>query len=241
RALGEATVRAQVGARIQTLMDPRAAEVVLDLLQQGWLSQSSVLGSIAAFIVIAYGSTTGFTHLKTSLDKIFGEPAEEGPVLLRVLTNHAVAFLLVLLVGISVVVLVSLEALAAPILSVITGLSPSAVVVLSAFKPALSLAVLTTLFCLLFMYLPDRRPGWRPAALGALVTALLFLVGQVLIGLYLARALFVSAFGVAGSLVALMAWSYYSCMIVLLGAAVTAELVDQGVGPAEPVARGTDG
>jgi membrane protein len=62
---------------------------------------------------------------------------------------------------------------------------------------------------------------WRDVWTGAAVTALLFTIGKVLIGLYLGKSGLASGFGAAGSLVVLIAWVYYSAQIFLFGAEYT--------------------
>jgi membrane protein len=77
------------------------------------------------------------------------------------------------------------------------------------------------LFALIDRFLPDTRVDWRDVWIGALVTALLFAIGQSAIGLYLSHAGIASAYGAAGSLLALLVWVYYSALILLFGAAFT--------------------
>src|SRR5262249_53399128 len=84
-----------------------------------------------------------------------------------------------------------------------------------------SFASLTLLFVLLFKLLPDARVAWRDVWVGSLLTALLFTLGQHLIGLYISSSGSASVFGAAGSLVALLVWVYYSAQIVLFGAEFT--------------------
>jgi len=56
---------------------------------------------------------------------------------------------------------------------------------------------------------------------GAVATALLFTVGKALLGLYLGKAAVGSAYGAAGSLIAVIVWVYYSAMIFYFGAELT--------------------
>ena len=74
---------------------------------------------------------------------------------------------------------------------------------------------------MLFEYLPDTRVAWRDVWIGAGITALLFVAGQFLLGWYLGRAVFSSAYGAFGSLIVFLAWADYSAQIVLLGAEFT--------------------
>ena len=79
----------------------------------------------------------------------------------------------------------------------------------------------TGLFALLFRFLPDVRLRWRDVMTGALTTAVLFTIGQQLIGLYLGQSSMASSYGAAGSVMILLLWVYYSCQILLLGAEFT--------------------
>ena len=77
------------------------------------------------------------------------------------------------------------------------------------------------LFAMTFKVLPNVEIRWRDVWIGASVTALLFTVGKFLLGLYLGRATVGSAYGTAGSLVAVLVWVYYSAQILYLGAEFT--------------------
>lgn len=89
------------------------------------------------------------------------------------------------------------------------------------FLLLVSLVVTTGLFAMLFRFLPDVRLHWRDVTTGALVTAVLFAMGQQLIGLYLGQSSMASACGAAGSMMVLLLWVYYSCQILLFGAEFT--------------------
>lgn len=94
-------------------------------------------------------------------------------------------------------------------------------VVAVGFLLLVSLAVVTTLFALVYRFLPDVHLRWRDVAMGAFVTAVLFTVGKQAIGLYLGRSSTSSSYGAAGSVIVLLLWVYYSSQIVLLGAEFT--------------------
>ena len=86
---------------------------------------------------------------------------------------------------------------------------------------ALSFAFITLLFAMMFKWLPDTVVAWRDVWLGAAVTAILFEIGKLLIGLYIGKQGLESTFGAAASLVVLLIWVYYSSQIVLMGAEFT--------------------
>ncbi len=80
---------------------------------------------------------------------------------------------------------------------------------------------ISVLFAILYKVLPDAKVPWRFASRGAIVTALLFSIGNVFVGLYLTRQGIGSAYGAAGSLVVILMWVYYSALIIFLGAEFT--------------------
>jgi membrane protein len=84
-----------------------------------------------------------------------------------------------------------------------------------------SFILLALLFALLYKMLPDVRISWGDVWIGGTITAVLFVLGKSLLGLYLARSTVSSAYGAAGSLVVLLLWVYYSAQIIFLGAEFT--------------------
>jgi membrane protein len=106
-----------------------------------------------------------------------------------------------------------------------------------------SLLIFSVLFALMFKVLPDVKTSWRDVWLGAFMTAVLFAIGKVLLGLYLGRASVTSAYGAAGSLIVLLLWVYYSSQILFFGAELTqvyarryGSLAERGV-PRDAAAR----
>ncbi len=84
-----------------------------------------------------------------------------------------------------------------------------------------SMLVHTLLFAMIFKLLPDAAIRWREVWLGAGVTAGLFFVGKLAIGLYLGTSEVGAAYGAAGWVILILAWVYYSAQIVLFGAEFT--------------------
>jgi membrane protein len=80
------------------------------------------------------------------------------------------------------------------------------------------LGIISVLFATLFYYLPDAKIAWRDVMTGAILTAVLFVVGKFLLGLYLGSGAAGSAYGAASSLVTLLLWIFYSAQIFLFGA-----------------------
>src|SRR6185369_81448 len=89
------------------------------------------------------------------------------------------------------------------------------------FDFAVSFAVITLLFAMIFKYLPDVRIPWSKVWVGAVGTALLFTLGKYLLGLYLGKQSTASAYGAAGSVIVILMWVYYASVILFFGAEFT--------------------
>src|SRR5690606_3681399 len=66
---------------------------------------------------------------------------------------------------------------------------------------------------------------WLDVWRGAVITAILFLLGQYLISFYLTRDAPTSVFGAAGSLVLVLFWVHYSALILFYGTALTRAII----------------
>lgn len=82
----------------------------------------------------------------------------------------------------------------------------------------ISFTIYAGIFSLLLMYGTYRGLGWRDASRGGMITAALFILGKVGIGLYIGNGSVASAYGAAGSVVVLLIWIFYASLIVFTGA-----------------------
>jgi len=84
-----------------------------------------------------------------------------------------------------------------------------------------SIIVITLLFAAIYRFLPAKRLPWSDLWIGSFGTAILFVLGKLLLGLYLGHASVGSAYGAAGSLIVLLVWIYYTAQLFFLGAEFT--------------------
>jgi membrane protein len=205
RVLGEAEVREYVVDTSARLFDAETAELLSEILATPWVRRSGPVGNLSAILMLVWG----------------------------VLRGRAVAFLVVLVFGATILASLALRTALVAFSSLIevSGVTPKVpLALLAVIEILLLLAILTVLFALVYRILPDRKLPWRPLFVGASTTSLLFLVGEWLIGQYLGRVSLASAFGAAGSTVVLAAWVYYSSMVFFFGAALTCVYTEQRTG-----------
>ena len=81
--------------------------------------------------------------------------------------------------------------------------------------------LLSLLFGIIFKVLPDARIKWKNVMVGAIATAILFMIGKFGIGFYLGHSNLGIVYGTAGSIIIVMLWVYYSAVILYFGAEFT--------------------
>ena len=211
-----------IAEQAAALLGQRAAEGVEFMLRQAPHAASGWLAGALGLVALIVGATTVLTELQYDLDVIWRAPPRKASGVLAALYSRLVSFLLVLCIGFlflaSLVVSTAISALAQNGIAVVPG---SPIVIAAAHVVAWGV-VLTLCFALLFKWLPNVRLTWGDVLAGALVTTLLFSIGRLLIGSYLAHTAGRSMHGAAGALIILLLWFYYSAQVFLLGAEFTA-------------------
>jgi len=81
--------------------------------------------------------------------------------------------------------------------------------------------LVTLSFALIYKVLPDVDIAWRDVWIGAAVTALLVILGGLLVGLYLGSGRIGSALEAAGTFAVILIGIYYIAQIFLFGAVFT--------------------
>lgn len=228
--------RERVFEQVEQLAGPRAVEAIESIEPPDARGANTLATSVGA-VALVFGALRVFRQLQDALNEIWRVPPPSDKGWRNFLKRHLLSFGLVVATGF--ILLVSLV--------VSAGLSWVAQQQVLSELPlfwsrlvniALSFAVITFLFATLFKLLPNAPVGWRDVWLGAAVTAVLFNLGKYALGLYLARATIASSYGVAGSLITLLLWTYYAAQIALLGAEFTRIENASAGGRREPSAAG---
>ena len=207
---------------MQALLGEAGANAVKGLLTSAHQSDQKGFAAAIGIGTLLVGASSVFGELQNTLAYIWKTPPRDDRVAWwRMLRSRMLSFGLIL--GVGFLLLVSLLASAA--LAALGGWLSSFLVQWNLILPALdlllSLGLSTVLFALIYKYVPKEDIDWSDVWIGGVVTACLFSVGKLLIGLYLGRSSLSSAYGAAGSIMVLLLWIYYSAQIFLLGAEFT--------------------
>jgi len=216
--LGKERAARQFSAEMTELVGAKGAEAIQATMAAAHSPHANLVSTVVGLILLLIGATSVFGQLQDSLNEIWSvraEPRRSGLTVL--LLQRLLSFGMVLTVGFLLLVsLILTTALQAMVRSADGGFTIPPMI-LQGIEFAVALAVITVLFAAFFKILPDVQLPWSGVWPAALLTAVLFSIGRVLIATYLAHSTVASIYGAAGSLVALLVWVYYSCTIMFFG------------------------
>jgi membrane protein len=219
---GQEAAQGEIVAQLRGIMGEEGAVAVEGMLKSAREPAKSMVATIAGVASLLLGSTAIFAELQSALDRIWRVPAakkESG--IWNLLRRRLLSFGLVLALGFLLMVSLVMSAALAALGKWWGGWFEGWDVFLEFLNFAVSFGIFTVLFAMIYKIMPRAKIPWQDVWTGAAVTALLFTIGKVLIGLYLGKSSLASGFGAAGSLVVLLVWVYYSAQIFLLGAEYT--------------------
>ena len=219
---GEDAARGEIETELRAMMGDTGAKAVQDLLASVQKPAEGAAATLLGVVLLLVGATSVFGELQDSLDRIWHVPARKrSSGLLQLLRTRLLSFGMILAIGFLLMVSLVVSAGLATV-GKLWGSVFGAWYVVVAVADALGGFILVTfMFALIYKIMPSVRVQWRDVWIGAMFTAILFVAGKWLIGLYIGRSGVVSGFGAAGSLVVVLVWVYYSAQIFLIGAEFT--------------------
>lgn len=218
---GEEAARAVISDQVRGLLGDEKSKLLLDMVQsRAERPGSGIAASAVGFVTLLMGASAVVGELQSSLSKMWDVPKSPSRWRGRVFSK-LVSVLLV--VGFGCLMLASLG-MAAGVSAAgkyLEAWRPVPELALQTLNAVGSAAVLTAAFTFLFKLVPRARMAWHDALMGGALTSLLFTLGSVLLGLYLGKHGPTSVYGAAGSLLAVLLWTYYTAQIVYFGAEFT--------------------
>ncbi|HEX3879097.1 MAG TPA: YihY/virulence factor BrkB family protein [Bryobacteraceae bacterium] len=210
--------------QIQALGGTQLAGAAKTLLASPPSEAHGILATIFGIVTLLFGASGVLVELRDALNLIWDVPSPElsgmnavyGAVRARLFS-----FALILAVGFLLVVSLAVSAWVAALGAYSSEIVPTSEILLHFANFILSFIISSGLFAAIYKFVPNVSIEWRDVAFGGAVTAVLFSLGKLGLGVYLGKATFASAYGAAASIVALIVWVYYSAQIFFLGAEFT--------------------
>lgn len=218
---GDDAARGEIEHQMESMIGDQGAEAIQAMLQNANHSENGTFATVFSVVMLLFGASGVFGELQSSLNTIWEVQPKSGRGIWDYVRDRFLSVAMVMGVAFLFVVSLVVSAMLSFVSTYVLKFPGEMMLLSNLMNVVVSLAVFTGIFAALFKILPDVVIGWRDVWYGALMTAILFTLGKAGIGLYLGQSSMASSYGVAGSLVVLLVWVYYSAQIVFFGAEFT--------------------
>ena len=207
---------------LQAVLGTEAVEQLQPILQESVSTEFTNLTAIISLAVTLFGATTIFAVLQSSLNVIWHIKPVPKKGWLKFLKNRLLSFSMILVLAFLLLVTFTITNFITNFTDrIMADFQDVALVFVKIIGTILNIGVTTFIFVLIFKVLPDAKIKTKDVLVGAIVTTVLFLVGQWGISVYFGLSNVGSVYGVAAFLAIFLTWIYYSAIIVFVGAEFT--------------------
>ena len=217
---GQGIARGEIHQQISSMIGPQAAAEVQMVLMRAHRPTAGLVATVISVVTLLLSADTALVELKSGLDEIWGVAVDSRRWYWAYLRTRLVSIALILALGLLLLASLLFSAALGALEAVSRGIIVVGVI-LKWTNSLISFGLAALLFATVYKVLPSVRLAWKDVAVGALITATLFIVGKYAIGVYLGSSTVASTYGAAGSLIVVLLWVYYSAQIFLLGAELT--------------------
>jgi membrane protein len=218
---GEEAAKGEIVAHIQGLVGEAGAKVVQIALANVNQTGSGIVGTIIGVATLLLGATGIFGEMQDALNTIWEVAPKPGQGIWVLIRRRLISFSMVLGIGFLLLLSIFLSTILAAFSGFMNSWLPGLATGLSILNFLVSFSLMTLLFAMIYVILPDVKIAWKDVLVGAAATAFLFTIGRTLLSIYLGSAAISSTFGAASSLAVLLVWIYYSAQVFFLGAEFT--------------------
>lgn len=219
---GQEAIQGEISHQISGLMGVEAAKSVENMVSGALIDKENIVMKVVGIGSLVFGSTTLFFQLQKSLNNLWDVEAAPKKAWEKFILDRANSLGMILILGFLLMVTMILSSAISLFSNFITryfGLETYLLFEIINF--IIAFAVVMVLFALMFKMLPDAEISWKPVWRGAFLTAILFTLGKFLLNLYFNEFKPTSTFGTAGTVILIMLWINYSCMLVFFGVEFT--------------------
>lgn len=225
--LGKDAIQGKVFAEINGLVGNDAARQIQDMIKHLQMSGRSTISVIIGVATLIIGATTVFGEIQESINIIWQVKPKPKKSWVKLIKDRLLSSSLIITLGFLLLVSLLVNGALLALSDHLKHFLPDITVTLfNLINVAVSFVVITVLFGIIFKVLPDVKIRWRDVRAGAIFTAVLFMIGRLLIGLYIQGSGTSSTYGAAGSLIVILLWVYYTSVILYFGAEFTRAYAD---------------
>lgn len=220
--LGQEAAQGEIYKQLAGFMGKETALQLQNIVEKAAIGNKGTIAFIIGIVTLLIGATSVFADIQDSINSIWGLKPKPKRGWLKMLQNRFLSFSVIISLGFILLVSLGVTAVLDSFSNRLQArYEDISVIVFYIVNQVVTLAVISLIFGVIFKVLPDADIKWRDVSQGAVVTAVLFMLGKFGISLYIGQSDVGSTYGAAGSLVILLLWTYYSSIILYFGAEFT--------------------
>lgn len=221
--VGEQTVKTEIIDQVQAIFGQKSAGAVSGMIERIRSGGSSYFATIISLVILFFASTNLFKNLKKILNLIWGVKPKSRNWFFKQLIDRLLSFAMVLIFGFLFLATFIIDTALVGFGKYLEQLLPHFAFIRfwEMMNFLFSVVVMSILFAIIFKVLPETSVTWWDVWLGAVLTAILFTLGKLLIGFYIGNSRIGTIFGAASSIIVILIWVYYSAHLLFFGAEVT--------------------
>ncbi|MGB8193897.1 MAG: YihY/virulence factor BrkB family protein [Chitinophagaceae bacterium] len=219
---GRAAIEGTINDQLQGLLGADASTQIQDMIKNAAVSGKGTVAATIGIITLVFSATAVFAEIQDSINTIWGLKPKPKKGWLKMILNRLLSFSVIVSLGFLMLVSLVINGLIEALSKMLMERFPDVTVILFyIINLVITFTVISLLFAIIFKVLPDAKIKWRDVIVGAMATAVLFMLGKFAITFYIGSSNVGSTYGAAGSLVVLLLWVYYSSVILYFGAEFT--------------------
>jgi len=219
---GQEAIQGQISAQINSILGTEASKSIESMIASALIDKDNIIMKTVGVFALIFGATTVFFQLQKSLNTLWDIEAAPKKAILKFILDRANSLGMILVIGFLLMITMVLSSAISLLNNYITyRLGLETYILMELVNYVIGFILVVLVFAFMFKVLPDVEISWKSVWLGAILTAVLFTLGKFLLSLYFAELKPTSVFGTAGTIVLIMMWINYSCMLVFFGAEFT--------------------
>lgn len=219
---GQEAIQGQISAQINSILGTEASKSIESMIASALIDKDNIIMKTVGVFALIFGATTVFFQLQKSLNTLWDIEAAPKKAILKFILDRANSLGMILVIGFLLMITMVLSSAISLLNNYITyRLGLETYILMELVNYVIGFILVVLVFAFMFKVLPDVEISWKSVWLGAILTAVLFTLGKFLLSLYFSELKPTSVFGTAGTIVLIMMWINYSCMLVFFGAEFT--------------------
>ena len=209
---GHDAAEGRLASEIRGVAGPEVARTIQEIIRGAYQPRTGVAATLVGLVTLIFGASSIFVELHDAMNTIWHVPLvpdrNNAATVVRLIRDRFYSFATVLGSGFLLLGSLALNA----------WIAAMRIAAPRAATFAMSYLVIAALFAALYKTVPHVRLKWSDVVPGAMIAALLFIIGKQCLGLYFAHAGLGSTYGAAGSPIVVLLWVYYSAQLFFWGA-----------------------